>query len=491
MTGPVILAIDQGTTNSKALLVAPDGSVLATRVRPMQVDYPRPGWAEQSATAIWEAVAGLIAEIVAAAPEAEIAALALSNQRETVVLWDAATGEPIAPAVIWQCQRSVDRCRALRDAGLEEEIAARSGLGVDPLFPAAKIGWLLDAIPGARARAERGELRCGTVDSWLLWNLSGGALHATDPSNASRTQLFNLESRTWDERLAEIFAVPPGLLPRILPSDGGFGTVAAGRTALPVGTPIRVMLGDSHAALFAHGIAAPGQVKATIGTGSSLMAATATRVRSTHGLSATIAWQCAETAPQYAIEGNISVSGHAAAFTTALLNLADEAELTRLAASVPDSGGAVFVPALAGLGAPHWQPGARGLIAGMTLGTRPEHVARATLEAIALQIDDVLDAMEADLGLRLAQLSIDGGASRSDFLAQLLADLTGRAVVRPEIAEASALGVARMAAEALGFGDWRTLDAARFDPELAPERRDAIRRRWRTALAAAVAAGEP
>jgi len=483
MSGPVILAIDQGTTNTKALLVAPDGSVLLSRSRPMQVTYPQPGWAEQSASDIWEAVAALIAELVAAAPDARIAALAISNQRETVVLWETATGRPIAPAVIWQCARSAERCAALRAAGLEDAIVSRSGLGIDPLFPAAKIGWLLDSIPGARDRAAAGEIKVGTIDSWLLWNLTGGQVHATDHSNASRTQLFNLDTLDWDPELARIFDVPLNILPRIAPSDSGFGAVAPGLTALPAGTPVQVLLGDSHAALFAHGIHAPGRVKATIGTGSSLMAATAGPVRSSHGLSSTIAWSRADGGAQHAIEGNISVSGHAAAFATALLGLADETALTDLAASVEDSAGVVFVPALAGLGAPHWQTGARGTISGMTLATRPAHVARATLEAIALQIGDVLDAIAADLGIDLPELSIDGGAARNALLAQLLADLTGRTVVRPEIAEASALGVARMAAHALGLsGASGGAAADTFEPKIATDARDAIRRNWRESV---------
>jgi glycerol kinase len=491
MAGPCILAIDQGTSNTKALLVAPDGSVLLSRSRATQVAYPRPGWAEQSASDIWEAVAALIAEVVAAAPQAEIAALAIANQRETVVLWEADTGRPLAPAVIWQCQRSADRCAALRAAGHADEIAARSGLDVDPLFPAAKIAWLLDSIPGARDRAARGEIRCGTIDSWLLWNLSAGQVHATDHSNASRTQLFNLDMLEWDEALGRIFDVPLDILPRIAPSDSGFGTVAPGLTPLPEGTPVQAMLGDSHAALFAHGIHGPGRVKATIGTGSSLMAATPGRTRSSHGLSSTIAWSRSEGGVQHALEGNISVSGHAVAFATALLGLPDEAAFTRLAGEVEDSGGVVFVPALGGLGAPHWQAGARGMISGMTLATRSAHVARATLEAIALQIGDVLDAIEADLGTALPALSIDGGATRNPLLAQLLADLLVRSIIRPEIAEASALGVARLAAEALGIAVAQTATAAdEFDPAMPAGQREAIRARWRRAVSAVIAQSE-
>lgn len=491
MAGPIILAIDQGTTNTKALLVAPEGSVLASRSRAMQVSYPQPGWAEQSASEIWEAVAALIGELHAAEPQLEVAALAISNQRETIVLWEAASGRPIAPAVIWQCARSADRCAALKAAGHGETIAARSGLDIDPLFPAAKIAWLLDAIPGARDRAARGEIKGGTIDSWLLWNLTGGAVHATDPSNASRTQLFNLDTLDWDPELARIFDVPLQLLPRIAPSDSGFGAVAAGITALPAGTPVQVLLGDSHAALFAHGIHAPGRVKATIGTGSSLMAATDGRVRSSHGLSSTIAWSRAQGGVQHAIEGNISVSGHAAAFATRLLGLADEQALTDLAQTVPDSGGVAFVPALAGLGAPHWETGARGTISGMTLGTTPAHVARATLEAIALQIGDVLHAIEADLGITLTELSIDGGAARNPLLVQLLADLTGHVIARPAIAEASALGVARMAAEALKLNGSHARDAAeRVAPALPEAQREAIRNRWRQAIEQVITAAK-
>lgn len=491
MTDQVILAIDQGTTNTKALLVRDDGTVLLSRSRAMRVDYPRPGWAEQSASDIWEAVAGLIAELEAAAPHARVRALAIANQRETVVLWDAGTGKPLGPAVIWQCQRSADRCAALRAAGHEADVIERCGLGLDPLFPAAKIAWLLDSVPEGRARAGRGELRCGTIDSWLLWNLTGGAVHATDHGNASRTQLFNLSTLDWDPELARLFDVPLSVLPSIESSDSCFGTVASGLTALPEGTPIHAMLGDSHAALFAHGITAPGRVKATIGTGSSLMTATEERVRSSHGLSSTIAWSRNGQA-QHALEGNISVSGHAAAFATALLGLPDEAALSELAASVSDAGGVVFVPALGGLGAPHWCVEARGTISGMSLATKPAHVARATLEAIALQIGDVLAALEADLGGTLAELSVDGGAARNDLLMQLLADLSGHPIARPVIAEASALGAARMALAALGIADSEatSVETQRFVPGLPADRREEIVQRWSVAVRNAMRAAK-
>jgi glycerol kinase len=490
MSDPLILAIDQGTTNTKALLVdAGTGAIVARASRAMQVTHPQPGWAEQSAAEIWTAVQAVIADVLGWVPGAGVAALAVSNQRETVVLWDAATGEPVAPAPIWQCRRTSARCAELDRAGHGQMIAAISGLGLDPLFPAAKIAWLLDAVPDARMRAERGELRCGTIDSWLLWKLTGGVVHATDHSNASRTQLMALDTLAWDERLGDIFRVPFDLLPAIRSSDANFGTVAGGATALPSGVPIRAMLGDSHAALYGHGIRASGRAKVTIGTGSSVMTPTDARIRSHHGLSETIAWSRGGVA-QHALEGNISVSGHAAAFIVQLLGLADGEALTELAASVEDSGGVVFVPALAGLGAPHWQSDARGMIAGMSLGTRPAHVARATLEAIAFQISDVVDAMSADLGTPVPALSVDGGATRNPFLMQLLADLGQRAVLRPTAPEASALGAARMAADALGFGEWAAPDGEQFSPKMMAGQRDRLHDGWRDAIARATLSGD-
>jgi glycerol kinase len=488
MTQQLVLAIDQGTTNTKALLVAPDGSVRLSRARAMHVNYPRAGWAEQSASDIWEAVAALIAELAAAADAADIVAVAISNQRETVVVWDAESGRPLAPAIIWQCRRSTERCAALRSAGHEAEIVKRTGLALDPLFPAAKIAWLLDSIPGARERANRGELRCGTIDSWLLWNLTGGAVHATDHSNAARTQLFNIETLAWDPELGRLFDVPLSLLPAIMPSDSSFGNVAPGLTALADGTPVHAMIGDSHAALFAHA-ASGARTKVTIGTGSSVMTATKGRVNSSHGLSSTIAWSQGD-AIQYALEGNISVSGHAASFATTLLGLVDEAALTGLAASVDDSGGVVFVPALAGLGAPHWCSEARGEITGLSLSTRPEHIARATIEAIALQIGDVVAAFDADLGTVLPELSVDGGAARNGLLMQLLADLLDREIVRPAITEASALGAARLARSALGIAGPGeiSVQTQRFAPALSAERRAFLVGRWGGAVARAVRA---
>ena len=482
----LILAIDQGTSNTKAIAVDGAGRIVAQASVPMQVDYPQPGWAEQSAMEIWNSVRQVIATVAEAVGPVRIEALAISNQRESIVLWDALTGEPVAPAIIWQCRRSAARCADIRGAGFEQEIVARTGLGVDPLFPAAKIGWLLDTVPDARARAARGTLRAGTVDSWLIWNLTGGVVHATDHSNASRTQLLNTRSLLWDDELGRIFGVPLSLLPELRTSDSAFGTIAADQTALVAGTPIRGVMGDSHAALYGHGIRRPGPVKATYGTGSSLMTLTPTRISSTHGLSGTIAWSTVDGVA-HALEGNISVSGQAAAFMAEMLGLDDPAALSELALTVSDSNGVTFVPALVGLGAPHWRNDARGLISGLSLGTKPAHLARAALEAIAFQVADVFSAMESDMGSPLARLSADGGASRNDFLMQFQADVLDRTVERSDVAELSALGVAQLAATALGLqSDWRLSTPARFDPTMPAAARGAALERWHRAIRRAV-----
>jgi glycerol kinase len=481
MTSELILAIDQGTTNTKALLVDASGRALLQASVPNIVTYPQPGWAEQSATALVEGVKTVIAEVVAKTGSTDVAGIAISNQRESILVWDAATGQPIGPVVIWQCRRSAPKCDALRAAGHAETIEAKTGLALDPLFPAAKIAWLLDNTPGARARAEAGELRTGTVDSWLLWNLTGGAVHATDHSNASRTQLFNTETLTWDADLCALFDVPPKMLPEVRSSDSEFGRVATGVSALSSGVPIRAMIGDSHAALFGHGVRTPGTVKATYGTGTSLMALTPSRVRSTHGISSTIAWS-QNGQVQHALEGNISVSGQTAAFTAELLGLADAAALSALAETVPDSNGVAFVPALVGLGAPHWRSDARGTITGMTLGTKPAHLARAALEAIAFQVADVYSAMEADMGTPLGELRADGGASRNAMLMQFQSDILGRPVVAAAAPEVSALGAAALAFSSLGISMPGVPAAGHFTPHMDAATSQSHRQRWQSAV---------
>lgn len=478
----LVLAIDQGTTNTKALLVSADGRVHHQASVPNIVTYPQPGWAEQSATALVAGVRQVIAEVVAKANGAAILAVAISNQRESIVVWDAATGEPIGPCIIWQCRRSAPKCEALRASGHAESIEAKTGLALDPLFPAGKIAWLLDNTPGARERAERGELRVGTVDSWLLWNLTNGTVHATDHSNASRTQLFNTATLSWDAELAALFDVPMSLLPEVLSSDAKFGHAEAGASALPAGIPIHAMIGDSHAALFGHGVRAPGTVKATYGTGTSLMALTPERVLSRHGLSSTIAWSQSGVV-SHALEGNISVSGQAAAFMADILGLTDAAALSALAETVDDSNGAAFVPALVGLGAPHWRSDARGTITGLSLGTTRAHLARAALEAIAFQVADVFTAMEQDMGAEMAELRADGGASRNDFLMQFQADILGRTVVTAAAPEVSALGAAALAFAGLGIAMTPVPAAGQHHSAITESNRAAHRQRWQAAIA--------
>ena len=485
MMRPRILAIDQGTSNTKALLVDAAGLIHAQASAPLASAYPKPGWAEQSATAIWASVQTVIAAIVAQAGASDIVGIAIANQRETLVVWDAVTSKPIAPAILWQCRRSAGTCAGLHQSGHNAAVERATGLAINPLFPASKLAWVMQNVPQAATLLATGRLRAGTVDSWLLWNLTGGAQFATDTSNASRTQLFNTETLEWDAGLGALFAAPLTVLPQVRASDSRFGTTAA-TTALPVGVPIHAMMGDSHAALYGHGVRMPGMVKATYGTGSSLMTLTNGRRLSQHGLSGTVAWRT-DDQTSYALEGIITVSAQAAAFAATLLGLPDVAALSVLAQSVPDTGGVSFVPALAGLGAPYWNDAARGGIDGLTLGSTPAHVARATLEAIAHQIADVFDAMERDAGVPFGGLLADGGASANDFLMQLQADVLGRPVTRSTLPEVGAIGAARMAFAGLRI-DWTARDGQtdRFDPAISVPDRDAMRAQWRRAVARAV-----
>jgi glycerol kinase len=456
----LILAIDQGTTNTKGLLIDGAGQIVARASAPLTTHYPHPGWAEQSADDIWASVQSVIAMLV---PHGRPDAIAIANQRETLVVWDAATSRPICPAPIWQCRRTAHTSAALIAAGHDRSVIAATGLGINPLFPAGKLGWVLANVPDAQPLLDQGRLRAGTVDSWLLWNLTSGAAFATDHSNASRTQLFDTGSLTFSHDLGALFGADIRCLPAPLPSDALFGTTAAGATSLPAGIPIRAMMGDSHAALFGHGVRSPGPVKATYGTGSSLMTLTPARTASANGLSGTIAWTAGGTTA-YALEGNITVSAQAAAFMAQLLGLPNAAALSALAQTVPDAGGVSFVAALAGLGAPHWDDQARGTITGMTHATTPAHLARAALEGIAHQIADVWTAMEADIGHPLALLSADGGASGNAFLMQLQADILQRPVTVSAVEEVGAIGAAAMAAQAMGHPGWTPPKGATFTP---------------------------
>ena len=482
-----VLAIDQGTTNSKALLIDEAGVVAASAAVPVPVTYPQPGWVEQSPDALWstliKAIAGCLGQIGAGVG---IAAIGISNQRESVLLWDRESSEPIGPCVTWQCRRSAERLEHLRSPSVEAMVAMKTGLALNPMFPAAKIGWLLEEYPTARERAAAGQLCVGTVDSWLLFNLTGGAVHATDFGNASRTQLFDIAAGVWDAELCALFGVPAAILPTPMSSDTHFGATS-GTGGLPPGIPIRAIMGDSHAALFGHAIRQPGEVKATYGTGSSLMTVTEKPVLSKSGLSTTIAWRRGERTT-YALEGNISVSAQAAAWMISFLGLKDVAALTALAETVESDGGVTVVPAFAGLGAPHWNDRARAAISGLSLATSRAEVARATLEAIALQIRDVFTAMESDLGHRLDRLSVDGGATHNDALMQMQSDVLGRPVRRHEIAELSAAGAGVLAGVACGL--WTEEQGLAilsphgrvFEPVVSEAARDEILKRWRHAV---------
>jgi glycerol kinase len=482
-----VLAIDQGTTNTKALALDREGRIVARHSVPTPIAYPRPGWVEQSGDEIWRVTTAAVDGCLSALPaSATIAAIGVSNQRETVLLWRRSTGETVGPCVTWQCRRSSDRIDALRTPAIEEAVESKTGLGLDPLFPAAKIGWLMEAYPEARSLSDRGDLCAGTIDSWLLFNLTYGAAHATDASNASRTQLFDIRQQAWSDELCGLFGVPKSILPRVEDSNAMFGA-AKNVHRLIEGVPVHGMMGDSHAALFGHGTRSRGAVKATYGTGSSLMTLTETPIRSRSGLSTTVAWR-RSTKVSYALEGNISVSAQAAAWMAELLGLPDVAALTELATKAKGDENVCFVPALVGLGAPYWKDRARAALTGMSLATSRADVARATLEAIALQICDVFDAMERDLGAPLARLSVDGGATQNDLLMQLQADLLGRPLRRLKILELSAFGVGVLAGATSGLMDEAKIEAMlnsagdQIDPRLDSAARRAKMGVWNAAV---------
>ncbi|MEL6206053.1 MAG: FGGY-family carbohydrate kinase [Pseudomonadota bacterium] len=474
----LVLAIDQGTTNTKALVFDLAGRIVGQSSASCRTEYPKPGWAEQSAVEIWTSTQRVIAEACAGI-ETDIATIGITNQRETLVVWDAETGDPVGPAPIWQCRRTTEACAELIVAGHSDEVAGLTGLGINPLFPASKLTWILEHRDAARQLHAAGRLRAGTVDAWLLWNLTAGDAFATDHSNASRTLLFDTDRLAWSPRLGEILGAPLDCLPRPMASDARFGETADGVTALPQGVPVHAMMGDSHAALYGHGVREPGRVKATYGTGSSLMTLTDTRTASRNGLSGTIAWTAGDQTA-HALEGNITVSAQAAAFMAEIMGVSDAGALSDLAQQAQDSGGVQFVPALAGLGAPYWNDSARGTVSGLSLGTTRAELARATFDAIAHQSADVFEAMEEDLRQPLQGLSADGGASANPFLMQVQADLLGKPVERLAIPETGAFGVAWMSAKAAGLPvSFDRTETQMFRPTLADTDRSASRGAWR------------
>jgi glycerol kinase len=449
-----VLAFDQGTTSSRAIAFGHDGRILGMAQQEFRQIFPQPGWVEHDALEIWESQRAVAAQAIAQARLAprDIAAFGIANQRETTVLWERATGRPVHNAIVWQDRRTASRCDALRQSGHEPLIRRKTGLVIDPYFSGTKLAWLLDNVPGARERAQAGELAFGTVDTWLAWQLSGGREHVTDASNASRTLLFDIHALEWDEELLALFRVPRAVLPRVVACTG---TLAETRCeGLPQGIPVAGMAGDQQSALFGQACHRPGMAKNTYGTGCFALMNTGDRpAASKSGLVSTVGWTgTGDTA--YALEGSVFIAGAAIQWLRDGLGLIGRApEIDALAASVPDAGGVHFVPALAGLGAPYWDPHARGAILGITRGTTRAHLARATLEAIAFQSAELIEAMAADCGIGLTELRVDGGAAASDLLLQVQADLLGVPVVRPRVTETTALGAAYLAG--LGVGFWK------------------------------------
>ena len=484
-----ILAIDQGTTNTKVLLVNPAGAVIARASRPLKLSFPHPAWVEQDATVLWQSVREAMEECLTAVNDPHPVAIALTNQREAVMMWERQSGQPLSPVIGWQCRRTVDFCAQLRAQGVEPLLMERTGLGIDPLFSASKMHWLLEHLPNGLRRAEQGEVCLGTVDSWLLWNLTGGQVHACDMTNASRTQVFDIHTLDWSDELLALFGVPRVALPDVRPSRADFGSnIALGR--LPAGVPILALIGDSHAALFGQAGFQPGSVKATYGTGSSLMTPMPSAVLSQRGLSTTIAWALDRAHVTYALEGNISVSGAVIQWLGEFLEMENPVEgVTKLAQRVTHAGGLYLVPAFVGLGAPYWNDTARGVISGLTHSSTMASLARAAVEAIAYQIRDVFDVMGREAGTDLTVLLADGGASRNTMLMQFQADMLGRPVLRNESADVSALGAAYLAG--LMSGQWSSLDEITqlprpqtlFKPEMTAQEREALYAGWQTAIA--------
>jgi len=483
-----LLALDQGTTSSRAIIFDQGGKVVAMAQQEFPQYYPQPAWVEHEPEEIWQTQRAVMEEAISKAGlrPADIAAIGITNQRETTLLWDRKTGEPVARAVVWQDRRTADYCAELNAAGREAFVYEKTGLLIDPYFSGTKLKWLLDTVPGARDRASRDELAFGTVDSWLVWRLTGGACHVTDISNASRTLLMNLETGEWDDEMLALLDIPHSVLPTITGSSEVVGECVLDCAK---GVPIAGIAGDQQAALFGQCCFQKGMAKNTYGTGSFLLMNTGTKpTRSTNRLLTTAAWRIGGVT-EYALEGSIFISGALIQWLRDGLEIIkDSSEIEALAASAPDSGGLTLVPAFAGLGAPHWDPSARGLMIGMTRGTTRAHIARAALEAMALQSCGILGAMQKDANLDLVELRVDGGASRNNLLMQIQADILQRPVVRPTITETTALGAALLAGLAVGIykersdveAQWQ-VDAT-FNPEMPPEKAQAMQEIWDRAV---------
>ena len=484
---PYVLALDQGTTSSRAILFDRQGRTCASASRELKQYYPQPGWVEHDAMEIWESQLAVAEKVLADAkvgPE-DLAGLGITNQRETVVLWDRATGRPLHNAIVWQCRRTASLCDRIRAEGFDRTLREKTGLVTDAYFSGTKIAWLLENLPGARERAARGELACGTIDTWLIWQLTRGRAHLTDVSNASRTLLFNLHTLAWDPQILNYLAIPAALLPEVRSSSEHF----AETTCFGAPVPISGVVGDQQASLFGQQCFARGMVKNTYGTGCFLLMNTGEEIpRSQSGLLGTVAWG-RQGRTVYALEGSVFIAGAAIQWLRDEMQLIhDAAESEALARAVPDTHGVYFVPAFVGLGAPHWDAYARGTITGITRGANRQHLVRAALESIAYQTRGVVDAMAQDSGLRPEVLRVDGGAARNDFLCQFQADILGIPVERPATTESTALGAAYLAGLSTGF--WKNEEelaahlelGRRFEPSLDVSRREELYAGWQRAV---------
>ncbi len=457
MSKKFILALDQGTSSSRAIVFDHDGNIRSTAQQEFTQHFPKPGWVEHDPMEIWASEAAVIAEAISkiGINGLDIAAIGITNQRETTIVWDAETGAPVYNAIVWQDRRTSEFCDSLKAKGLVDKIREKTGLIIDAYFSGTKIKWILDNVPGARERAEAGKLRFGNVDSWLVWQLTRGEVHVTDVSNASRTMLFNINSLEWDRELMELLGIPASMMPRVCSSSEVYGYTKT--TIFAHEVPIAGIAGDQQAALFGQMCTTPGSVKNTYGTGCFLLMNTGEKpILSKNNLLTTVAWKIGETV-NYALEGSIFVGGSVVQWLRDGLGIIrSSSEIEALATSVPDNGGVYFVPALTGMGAPYWDQYAHGVICGITRGTTAAHIARAALEGIAFQTMDIVSAMERDAGVPLAELKVDGGASRNNLMMQFQADILGANVIRPEVTETTALGACYRAGLAVGY--WSSLD---------------------------------
>lgn len=488
MAKKYVIALDQGTTSSRTLVIDQAGGIVAVAQKEYPQIFPEPGWVEHNPMDIWSSQASTLVEAVSNAgiDSGDVAAIGITNQRETTIVWDVVTGKPIYNAIVWQDGRTAEYCKWLAERGLTDMVRSKTGLILNPYFSATKIRWILENVPGARAKAEAGELRFGTVDSWLVWNLTGGRVHVTDVTNASRTLLFNIHTLQWDKELLDLFKVPDSMLPQVRSCSEVYGkTELIGNEV-----PIAGIAGDQQAALFGQMCTEPGMLKNTYGTGCFLLMNTGSQaVTSRHNLLTTVAWKIGETV-NYALEGSVFVGGSVIQWLRDGLGIVDTSpETEEMAMSLHDNGGVYFVPALTGLGAPYWDPDAKGLIVGITRGTTAAHIARAALEGIAFQTMDIVEAMKQDAGLKLCSLAVDGGASRNNYLMQFQADILGARVVRPTCVETTAMGAAYLAGLAVGFWDdiaqirsqW-SVDRC-FEPVGSTEEIGALKACWADAVA--------